>query len=150
MSGEPEETGMDAITAAALTAMAGSVGTDAGRQAWQGLTALVRRPFRRAPSADTDSAGEPAISSGERELAELEREPADPLRAQALATALGVRAALDGEFRDLLDAWWREARERTGGEVSNSVSGGTQNAPVLQGRDFSQITFHLAEREDER
>ncbi|WP_330239706.1 hypothetical protein [Streptomyces sp. NBC_00525] len=141
---------MDAITAAALTAMAGSVGGDAGRQAWQGLTALVRRPFRRASPEDGDSAADSGISSGERELAELERDPADPLRAQALATALGVRAALDGEFRALLDSWWREARSGTGGDVSNNVSGGTQNAPLLQGRDFSQITFNLAERDEDR
>ncbi|PZT72730.1 MULTISPECIES: hypothetical protein [unclassified Streptomyces] len=141
---------MDAITAAALTAMAGSVGGDAGRQAWQGLTALVRRPFRRASPEDGDSATDSGISSGEREPAELERDPADPLRAQALATALGVRAALDGEFRALLDTWWREARSGTGGDVSNNVSGGTHNAPLLQGRDFSQITFNLPEREDDR
>ncbi|MYW12577.1 hypothetical protein GT034_30155 [Streptomyces sp. SID2563] len=136
---------MDPITAAALTAMAGSVGGDAGRQAWQGLTALVRRPLRRRSAEEA-----PGVSSGELELAELEGDPADPLRAQALATALGVRAALDGEFRALLDAWWQDAQRVAGSEVNNTVSGGTQNGPVLQGRDFSSLTFNMPEREEDR
>ncbi|MGW1224253.1 hypothetical protein [Streptomyces sp. NPDC001478] len=134
---------MDPITAAALTALAGSVGGDAGRQAWQGLTALVRRPFRRGSADDPRPDADPGISSGEPELTALAAHPADPLRAQALATALGVRAALDGEFRTLLDAWWQEARREAGDEIHNSISGGTQNGPVLQGRDFTSPTFHL-------
>ncbi|MGQ4487143.1 hypothetical protein LRE75_24040 [Streptomyces sp. 372A] len=135
---------MDPITAAALTAMAGSVGGDAGRQAWQGLTSLVRRPFLRR------SEEEPAVGSGEAELTALEGDPADPVRAQALATALGVRAALDGEFRALLDVWWQDAQRVAGGDVDNTISGGTQNGPVLQGRDFSSLTFNMPEREEDR
>lgn len=138
---------MDAITAAALTAMAGSVGGDAGRQAWQGLTALVRRPFRRGSAEDARSEGAPGISSGELEVAELESDPADPLRAQALATALGVRAALDGEFRALLEEWWQDVRSTASNEVHNSISGGTQNGPVLQGRDFSSPTFNMSKED---
>lgn len=134
---------MDPITATALAALAGGLGGEAGRQAWQALTALVRRPFGRATAQRTQDDGTPQVSSGELEVAALEGEPADPMRAQALATALGVRAALDGEFRVLLDGWWQRARAASsGGDVHNSISGGTQNGPVLQGRDFSSITFN--------
>lgn len=134
---------MDPITAAALTALAGSLGGDAGRQAWQGLTALVTRPFRQGSSPDVPPEGSPGISSGELEVAELESNPADPQRAQALATAIGVRAALDGEFRALLEEWWHDAQSGSGSEVHNSISGGTQNAPVIQGGDFYGLTFNM-------
>lgn len=132
---------MDPITAATLAALIGGVGTEAGRQTWQGLTELVRRPFRRGTAQDGDTV--PEISSGEREITELESAPADPLRAQALATALGVRAALDGEFRVLLEEWQRRAESEPDAVVHNSVSGGTQNGPVIQGRDFSTLTFNI-------
>ncbi|MGW1813516.1 hypothetical protein ACWCQM_08075 [Streptomyces sp. NPDC002125] len=133
---------MDSITAAALAALAGSAGSEAGRQAWVGLTALVRRPFRRGPVPEPDEAGEPRVSTGELELAALQEDSTDPNRSQALATALHVRAALDEEFRLRLDEWWRRA-QAAGGEAHNSVSGGTQNGPVIQGRDFSDLTFHM-------
>ncbi|ODA69390.1 hypothetical protein [Streptomyces sp. AVP053U2] len=135
---------MDPITAAALAALAGGLGGEAGRQAWQGLTALVRRPFGRAATQGTQGDGTPQVSSGELEVAALAGDPTDPMRAQALATALGVRAALDGEFRVLLDEWWQRAQASySGGDVHNSISGGTQNGPVLQGRDFSSLTFNM-------
>ncbi|MGW0791196.1 hypothetical protein ACWD04_23875 [Streptomyces sp. NPDC002911] len=132
---------MDPITAATLAALAGGLGGEAGRQVWQGLTTLVQRPFRRAETQGTRDDRTPQVSSGELEVAALEGDPADPMRAQALATALGVRAALDGEFRVLLDEWWQRAQATSsgGGEVNNTISGGTQNGPVFQGRDFSQI-----------
>ncbi|MDH6111602.1 hypothetical protein P3T36_001918 [Kitasatospora sp. MAP12-15] len=132
---------MDPISAAALAALAGGVGGEAGRQAWQGLTALVRRPFRRGSAGDL-SADLSDISSGHEELAALEGAPADPTRAQALVTTLSVRAALDAEFRGLLADWWQQAQSiDTTGEFHNRITGGTQNGPVFQGRDFSNITF---------
>ncbi|MCS0635002.1 hypothetical protein NX801_04880 [Streptomyces sp. LP05-1] len=132
---------MDPITAAALAALAGGLGSEAGRQTWQELTALVRRPFRRGAGHGPDGDESLRISSGEPELTALEARAADPARAQAPATALGVRAALDGEFRAGLDAWWQRARADAGGEVHNSISGGTRNGPVIQGRDISGLTF---------
>lgn len=135
---------MDPITAAALAALAGGLGGEAGRQAWQGLTALVRRPFGRAVARGARDEETPQVSSGEPEVAALEGDPADPVRAQALATALGVRAALDGEFRRLLGEWWQQAQAgSSGGDVHNSINGGTQSGPVLQGRDFSDLTFDM-------
>ncbi|MEV8451451.1 hypothetical protein AB0467_02310 [Streptomyces sp. NPDC052095] len=131
---------MDPITAAGLAAMAGSLGGEAGRQAWQGLAALVRRPFRGAASADD---GALQVSSGEPELSALAGDPDDPMRAQALATALGVRAALDVDFRALLDEWWQRAQDASPSVVvNNSFSGTSHGGPVLQGKDFSGTTFH--------
>ncbi|MFF1510868.1 hypothetical protein [Streptomyces sp. NPDC058326] len=134
---------MDPITAAALVALAGGIGTEAGRNAWLGLTALVRRPFRRGSAQGAEEDGAASISSGELEVAALEEAPTDPVRAQALATALGVRAALDGEFRTQLDEWWRHAQASQGGDVHNSISGGTQNGPVVMAREISGLTFNL-------
>ncbi|MFE4699796.1 hypothetical protein ACFRIC_22250 [Streptomyces sp. NPDC056738] len=135
---------MDPITTAALAALAGGLGGEAGRHTWQGLITLVRRPFGLADAQVTPGDRTPQVSSGELEVAALEGDPADPMRAQALATALGVRAALDEEFRLLLDEWWQRAQvSSSGGDVHNSISGGTQNGPVLQGRDFSSLTFNM-------
>lgn len=142
---------MDPITAAALAALAGSIGSEAGRQAWQGLTALVRRPFGQATPPGAEGDGTPQVRSGELEVAALEAAPDDVASAQALATALGVRAALDGEFRAQLDAWWQQARAiHPGGDVHNSISGGTQHGPVFQGRDFSSLSFDAKRRKTER
>ncbi|MEV6008864.1 hypothetical protein AB0M29_18845 [Streptomyces sp. NPDC051976] len=129
---------MDPVSVGLLAALAGGAGGELGRQAWAGLTALVRRPFRR-------DAGEqaPVVSSGEAELARLEQDPADDQQAQALSAALAVRAALDSDFRTGLEAWQAQAKlVRTGdGTLHNSISGGTQHGPVLQGRDFSGLSF---------
>lgn len=136
---------MDPITAAALAALAGSLGSEAGRQAWQGLTALVRRPFARSTTQGTGDGTMPQISSGELEVASLAGDPADPMRAQALATALGVRAALDGEFRGLLDQWWQQAQAApSGGNVHNNIGGNIESgANVVQSRDVSSLTFNM-------
>ncbi|MEU5977483.1 hypothetical protein [Streptomyces sp. NPDC047315] len=128
---------MDPITAATLAALAGGLGSEAGRQVWQSLTAIVRRPFGRGAG----EGGAAQVSSGEVEVAALQGDPTDPVRAQALATALGVRAALDGEFRVLLEEWRRQAEPVAGGDVYNSITGGTQTGTVVQGRDFTSLTF---------
>ncbi|MCM2413250.1 hypothetical protein [Streptomyces sp. RKAG290] len=108
----------------------------------------MRRPFQRGAAQDAEPDGSPGVSSGQLEIADLENNPADPVHAQALATALGVRAALDGEFRVLLEEWWQHAQTGSGSEVHNSISGGTQNGPVLQGRDFSSLTFNMTRDTD--
>ena len=130
---------MDPVSIGLLAALAGGAGGEMGRQAWAGLSALVGRPFRH--SRDT---GQPVVvSSGEAELAALETAPSDLARAQALHTALVTRAAVDAEFDVGLQRWLAQARLATtgDGEVHNTISGGTQNGPVLQGRDFSGISF---------
>ena len=132
---------MEPISVAALAALAGGIGGEAGRQAWVALSALVRRPFQRGEIDGAGSAN--AVSPGEAELTALERSPSDAARAQALSTALAVRAALDTEFRSVLEGWWQQAKlVRTGeGEVHNQISGGTIHGSVVQGRDFSGISF---------
>jgi hypothetical protein len=56
---------------------------------------------------------------------------------------LAVRAAVDTEFSAGLRQWHEQAKlVRTGdGDVHNTISGGTQYGPVLQGRDFSGLSF---------
>ncbi|MFB7248567.1 hypothetical protein CW362_32700 [Streptomyces populi] len=129
---------MDPVSVGLLVALAGGAGGEVGRQAWAGLSALVRRPFGRG-----DGGQAPAVSSGEAELMRLATDSGDQGRAQALSTALAVRAAVDEDFRTHLTAWQEQAKlVRTGdGAVTNTISGGTQNGPVLQGRDFSNLTF---------
>ncbi|MFJ5263439.1 hypothetical protein ACIQAC_23535 [Streptomyces sp. NPDC088387] len=51
---------------------------------------------------------------------------------------------MDDGIRADLEQWYEQARlVRTGdGEVHNTVSGGTQSGPVIQGRDFHGISFN--------
>ncbi|GGZ13096.1 hypothetical protein GCM10010387_01340 [Streptomyces inusitatus] len=135
---------MDPITAATLAALAGGIGSEAGRHAWQGLTALVRRPFQRGSAQGTEEDGPSQISSGELEAAALQNDPTDPLRAQALATALGVRAALDGEFRALLEEWQRQSEPKPSGGVAHNSVGNAHDSTVVQGQSFSgPFTMHM-------
>ncbi|MGW1143908.1 hypothetical protein ACWD6I_02360 [Streptomyces sp. NPDC002454] len=150
---------MDPISATVLVALATGVGGEAGRQAWLGLGRLVgRRRGEPDPSAApageegtdrADGTGAPVEDGselpGRGELVALTDAPDDERRAVELADALTARAEHDAEFRELLAQWWDEAREAAGdgGPVHNSVSGGTQHGPVVQGRDFSAITFNL-------
>jgi hypothetical protein len=86
------------------------------------------------------------LPAGDAELAALEQAPADEGRAVALAEVLVARAGSDAEFRQVLKSWWEQASPvRAGaGNVTNTISGGTQHGPVLQGRDFTGITFGAA------
>ncbi len=131
---------MDAVTiATVLAAIAGGAGGALGSQAWAGLSALVRRPVRRDRAADGATA---PLPSGSAELTALDQVPTDEGRAVALAEVLITRADGDGEFRKALDTWWEQASQiLISGEVTNTVSGGIQYGPVLQGRDFSGLTF---------
>jgi hypothetical protein len=57
----------------------------------------------------------------------------------ALAEVLLARAKADAGFEQALQEWWKQAepgREKIG-NVTNTISGGTQYGPVLQGRDFT-------------
>lgn len=121
---------MDPVSVGLLAALAGGAGGEIGREAWAGLTRLVRRPAPALPD------GSPA-STGEGELTALGERPSDADRAHALSTVLAVRAALDADFRTRLEQWSREAgKVSVGGDVHNSVSGSTVHGSVTQGRDF--------------
>lgn len=110
-----------------------------GEQLWNGVVALVRRPFRRQPA----QIGPAVLFDGTRELAALESAPGDESAGVALAQAIVARASGDAEFSDALRAWWAQASETqvVGGDVTNTISGGTFSGPVFQGRDFTGLTF---------
>ena len=131
---------MDPVTiGAVLAAVAGGVGGALGSQVWLGVGALVRRPFRRAHATGDIGSRMP---SGSAELAALEQNPSDERRAIALAEVLMVRADADAVFREAMEAWWERASHiRPGGNSANTISGGTQYGPVLQGRDFTGLIF---------
>ncbi|MFJ7305188.1 hypothetical protein [Streptomyces sp. NPDC099088] len=131
---------MEPISVALLAALAGGAGGELGQQIWTGLATLVKRPFRRG---QVESRQVPMLSSGEAELVELQQAPWDATRAQALTSALAVRASVDAEFSAGLQQWSEQANlVKTGdGDVHNTISGGSQHGPVLQGRDFSGLTF---------
>jgi hypothetical protein len=136
--------GMDPVTiGAVLVAIAGGAGSELAGQLWAGVSALVRRPFRRHAPA---GGGAAALPAGDAELVALVQAPADERRAVAVAEVLVARAGSDAEFRRALEGWWEQAGPvRTGaGDVTSMISGGTQHGPVLQGRDFSNITFGAA------
>lgn len=131
---------MDPVSTALLIALAGGAGGEVGRQTWAALTNLIRRPFR---SEDETTSPSPAVGSGELELQRLEQAPADVSLAQALSVALAARAASDEHFRSELGRWHEQAKavSVSSEDVTNTISGGTFNGPVVQGRDFSGVTF---------
>jgi hypothetical protein len=56
---------------------------------------------------------------------------------------LVARWGVDAEFGRALRDWWALAdpvRERIG-DFTNTISGGPFSGPILQGRDFSNLTF---------
>lgn len=126
---------MDPVTVGAvLLAVATGVSEALGGELWAGVVALVRRPLR---------GGRQPGGSGEAELAALRGAPADRAKAVALAEVLLARAAADPGFGRALGEWWARAepvREKSG-NVTNVISGGHQYGPVLQGRDFTGLTF---------
>jgi len=130
---------VDPVTiGAVLAAVAGGVGGALGAQAWAGISALVRRPFRR----DRPGGAGVAVPSGEAELAALQQAPDDQQRGLDLAEVLVARAQADGGFKEAMEAWWAQASQvRISGDVTSTISGGTFHGPVLQGRDFTGLTF---------
>lgn len=74
-------------------------------------------------------------------VADLVADPADEDAVAALRLAvrkaLAADTGLQGEVRDMLG----QAGVIISGNVSNTISGGTQQGPVLQGRDFSNLSF---------
>ncbi|MET8830924.1 hypothetical protein ABZX40_29240 [Streptomyces sp. NPDC004610] len=135
---------MEPISVALLAALAGGAGGELGREAWAGLSALIRRPFRRGDAPALTSGGEPEADEGA--LARVEEVPTDRARVQVLSAALSARAAQDPEFAAALSAWHDRAKHLSTGQgsVSNTMSGGTYNNAVFQGRDYHGITMYAA------
>lgn len=138
---------MDAVTiGAVLLAIISGASEELSSLLWQGVISLVRRPFHRKAVGGSDAATTTMAPTGADELAALERAPADEQKAVALAEVLLGRARADEEFRLALEAWWEQAEpvRADSGNVTNTISGGTQQGPVLQGRDFRNLTFGAA------
>jgi hypothetical protein len=128
------------LMSSVLMAVVTGVSEALGGQLWSGVISLVRRPSR---SREAISSPAEAITSGEVELAALQEAPGDRQKALALAEVLLARAEVDAGFERALHEWWEQTepvRERIA-SVTNTVSGGTQYGPVLQGRDFSNLSF---------
>lgn len=125
---------------AVLLAVVTGVSEALGGQLWAGVISLVRRPLRRKTTPGGNAAVGP---SGEPELAALQQAPGDRQKALALAEVLLARADADDSFKQALVTWWGQAEpvRASIGAVTNTISGGTQYGPVLQGRDFSNLTF---------
>src|ERR1039457_5765414 len=142
---------MDPVTVGAvLAAIAGGAGGALGSPLGAGVCALIRRPFGHVrPVQDAEGSEE----SGEVQLAALEQVPDDRSRAVALAEMLLTRAGEHIDFAQALSAWWAQAGQIqvVSGEVRNIVRDGTFYGPVVQGRDFSGLTFGSgAQRTPER
>lgn len=131
---------------ALLLAIISGAGEGLGARLWDGVVSLVRRPFHRRATASDTPVARALGSTGEAELAALQRAPADKQYAEALARVFLARADADAEFSRALESWWEEAGpiRATIGNVTNVISGGHQHGPVLQGRDFNNITFGAA------
>ncbi|GAA4796602.1 hypothetical protein GCM10023220_24400 [Streptomyces ziwulingensis] len=135
-------TGVDPISASLLVAAASGAGGEMGRQLWDALRGLVRR----GPADETPTTPDPA--PGEAELVSLSQAPHSAERARALSEALSRRAAQDAVFGARLTEWGQQAQvlHAAAGDTRNTVSGGTQHGPLLQGRDFSGITFQAPDQ----
>src|SRR5262249_31648750 len=135
---------MDPVTmGAVLLAIVSGAAEGVGSRLWDGVVTLVRRPCHKAPA---DRPGAPVGPAGQGELAGWQRAPGDERRAVALAEVLLARAGADAEFGQALNAWWQQAEPVRSSldDVTNTISGGTQQGPGLQGRDFSNITIGVA------
>jgi hypothetical protein len=133
--------GVDPVTlGAVLLAVVTGASEALGGRLWAGVATLVRRPLRRKQARGAQVA---AVPSGEAELAALEQFPGDRGKAVALAEALLARAGADADFERALAGWWGQAEpvRASIGNVTNTISGGNQQGPVLQGRDFSNLSF---------
>ncbi len=135
---------VDPVTlGAVLLAIVSGAAGELGSRLWEKVSALARAPFQHGGSGQPALGAPPVGGDGVAELAALAGSPKDGDLALALAHALVARAGADSEFGRALGQWWEQASQvRTGeGSVTNVISGGTQHGPVLQGRDFTGLTF---------
>ncbi|MYS85543.1 hypothetical protein GTZ85_36380 [Streptomyces sp. SID5474] len=131
------------LAASGATTMVGLMVSESWAQARARIAAL----FGRGDPAQ-GSAVERELESSQRELS-VAREAGDDLviadveaewrtRLRRLLRADPVAAA---ELRALLDELAPLVPDQAAGAVHNTISGGTQHGPVVQGRDFTGLTF---------
>ncbi|TDC74532.1 hypothetical protein [Streptomyces hainanensis] len=115
------------VVGTAVTAAAGSAGSEAGRQAWTSLASLVRRAFGRG------SDEEPAVSG-------LPLDPGDEEQIRSLTALVFGRAYQDQEFAEAF-AEWRRSNEAVLGAssvtVRNTVTGGARVQNLVQGQNIT-------------
>jgi hypothetical protein len=120
---------------AAAAAYGGAVLAKVRDDAADATVGLGRRLLQRIFGVRDE--GEPVPEA----VADVVADPADEdaLAALRLAVrkALAADAGLYGEVREML----AQAGVSAAGNVSNTISGGTFRGPVIQGRDFSGLTF---------
>ncbi|MFF4158654.1 hypothetical protein [Streptomyces sp. NPDC001678] len=119
---------LGAITSA-VTAAAGSVGTEAGRQVWGSLVQLARRAFGRGPAGEDEAS-----------TAVLPLDPADEQQVQSLAALIFGRVYQDTAFAEEYRRWAEQAEavrvSVDNSTVNNTFSGG-HATHLYQGRDFN-------------
>jgi hypothetical protein len=122
---------MEPVSVDLLLAVASSVEGALGERLWSALVALAPGPI----VGDRGDEGEVAV---------LRRRP-DERAAIALAAVLRTLADRDDDFRTALLEWCARAREAvpSRGYVSNTITGGSQYAPVIQGRDITNLIFNV-------
>lgn len=117
---------------AVLTKMFDGAGSEAGKEIWTSLSGLAKKVFGRG-------------SESVEAIEDLERQPGDQARIEALAGSLVVQAERDPEFAADLRCWLADARQVASGDgdVTNVIGGSARiGGPVVQGRDFTGgITF---------
>jgi hypothetical protein len=74
-------------------------------------------------------------------VADVVADPADEDARAALRLAVRKALAGDAGLQDQVRDMLVQAGVSISGNVANTISGGTQQGPVLQGRDFSNLTF---------
>jgi hypothetical protein len=137
VGGEAASLAADVVpyAAAAAAAYGGAVLAKVRDDAADATVGLGRRLLQRI--FGTREEGEPLPEP----VADVAADPADDDALAALR--LAVRKALDadqglyGEVRDML----AQAGVSVSGNVSNTISGGSFRGPVMQGRDFTGLTF---------
>ncbi|MFI6581294.1 hypothetical protein [Embleya sp. NPDC050493] len=131
------------LAASGATTMVGLMVSESWAQARTRIAAL----FGRGDPAQ-GIAVERELDSSRRELSVARESGDDPViadieaewrtRLRRLLRADSVAAA---ELRTLLDELAPLLPEEAAGAVHNTISGGTQQGPVIQGRDFTGLTF---------
>ncbi|WP_330258523.1 hypothetical protein OG586_08750 [Streptomyces murinus] len=125
------------------TTVVGLMATDAWEQAKRRLARL----FAHSGGADTvageleESRTTLAAATGTAEEEDLTSDLTGSLRFR-LRRLLEQNPNAARELQDFVDEFAPVARPDLPGTVHNSITGGTQHGPVLQGHTFTNLTFH--------
>ena len=122
---------------AAAAAYGGAVLAKVRDDAADATVGLGRRLLQRIFGTRTDGELEPLPGP----VADVVADPADEDALAALRLAVRKALAADAGLQDQVREMLVQGGVSISGDVANTVSGGTQQGPVLQGRDFSNLSF---------